>query len=64
MFAPLLSRESDVHKSVFVVHTCFSFLYRLDSWFSRLNGFTVVNFGALYSLLFGVDQGSVLKAVP
>ena len=36
-------------------------------WFSLLNGlngFTLVIFGALYSLLFSVSQSSVLKAVP
>ena len=43
---------------------CFSFLYRLDRWFSRLNGLTLVFVWALYSVLFGVSQGSVLKAVP
>ena len=46
-------------------HKCFSFrfLYRLHCWFSRLNGFTLVICRALYSLLCGVNQGSVLKAV-
>ena len=39
------------------------FLYRLDRWFSSLNGFTLVILGALYSLLFGVSQGSVLVTV-
>ena len=42
----------------------FSFLYILDRWSSPLNGFTLVILGALNSLLFGVSQGSVLKAVP
>ena len=43
----------------------FLFLYRLDHWFSCLNGFNLVIFWVLrnYSLLFGVSQGSVLKAV-
>ena len=35
-------------------------VYILDRWFTRLNGFTLVT----DSLLFGVSQGSVLKAVP
>ena len=39
------------------------FLYRLNRWFSRLNWFYTSNFRALYSFLFGVSQGSVLKAV-
>ena len=30
-------------------------LYRLDHWFSCFNGFTLVNFGGLYSLLSGVN---------
>ena len=39
------------------------FLYRLDRWFSRLNGFTrLVIIRALYSLLFGVNRASVLEA--
>ena len=29
--------------------------YRLDRWFSCLNGFTPVMFGALNSLLFGAE---------
>ena len=33
------------------------------SWFSRLNGFTLVMVGSIYSLLFGVSQSSVLKTV-
>ena len=48
----------------FISVSPFSFLYRLDRWFSRLNGFTLIIFKALYSLLFGVSQSSVLKAVP
>ena len=36
-------------------------LYRLDRWFSRLNGFTLVIFETLYILLFDVSQGCVLK---
>ena len=70
MFAPVLSQESDVQllSFVYVMITCFLFLvffilYRLDRWFSRLNGFTLVIFGTLYILLFGASQGSVLKAV-
>ena len=39
------------------------FLYRLDR-LSRLNGFTPVMVGALYSLLFGVNLDSLLKTVP
>ena len=35
-----------------------------DHWSEQMNGFTLVIFRALYSLLFGVSQGSVLKAVP
>ena len=31
----------------------------IETWFSCLNGFTLVIFGALYSLLFSVSQGSV-----
>ena len=38
------------------------FFYRLDRWFSRLNGFNFL--GPLCSLMFGVSQSSVLKAVP
>ena len=51
---------------VYFVLTCFSWIVFiwLDRWFSRLNGLTLVMFGPLYSLLFGVSQGSVLKAVP
>ena len=45
-------------------HPCFSFFYRLDRWFSRLNGYTLVIVWALYSLLFGVSTGFLLKAVP
>ena len=50
MFVPVLSQESDVQKLsfVYVIYTCFSFLvflYRLDRWFSRLNGFTLVLLG-------------------
>ena len=49
----------------FISVSRFSFLYRLyPPWFSRLNDFTLIIFGALYSLLFGVMQGSVLKTVP
>ena len=40
------------------------FFYRLDRWFFRLNGFTLLILLALYSLLFDVSQGSVLKTVP
>ena len=39
------------------------FLNRLDRWFSRSKGFTLVIFGELYSLLFAVSQCSVLKIV-
>ena len=39
------------------------FLYRFDRWFSRLDGLSHVIFRALYSLLFGVSQGFVLKTV-
>ena len=46
------------------VQPCFSFLYRLDRWFSRLNGLTLVIFWVLYNVLIDVSQGSVLKAVP
>ena len=71
MFNPaanVLSQESVVvvcfcNLYVFLVSRSF-ILYRLDRWFSRLNGFTLVIFGALYSLLFGVSQCSVLKAIP
>ena len=31
----------------FISVSRFSFLYRLDRWFSRLNGLTLVIFGAL-----------------
>ena len=48
----------------FISVSSFTFLYRLDRWFSCLNGFTLVIFWALYCLLFGVSQSSVLKAVP
>ena len=66
LFAPFLSQESDVQwlSSVYVVHKLsflVFFLYRLDRWFSRLNGFTLEIKGPL---LFGVSQGSVVKAVP
>ena len=39
------------------------FKYRLDRRFSILNGFILVIFWALYNLLFGVSQGTVLKTV-
>lgn len=40
-------------------------VFLLDRRFPRLNCFTLVIFGALYtsSLLFGMNQGSVLKTV-
>ena len=38
--------------------------YKLDRWFSSSNSFTINSqFGALYSLLFGICQGSVLNTV-
>ena len=48
----------------FISDSRFSFFFYIDktvAWFSRLNGFTLVIFGALHSLVFGVSQGSVLK---
>ena len=58
MFAPVLSQESDVQwlSDVYMVHKCFSFLYRLDCWFSRLNGVILVIVRGLYSLLFGLTK--------
>ena len=43
MFASVLSQKSDEQQlsSVYKVHTRFSFSYRLDRWFSRLNGFKI-----------------------
>ena len=41
----------------------YRFLYRLDCYFSCLNSFSLVIFWSLYSLLFGVCKGSVLKVV-
>ena len=67
MFASVLSQESDVQQLsfVYVVHTCFSFLVfiQIRRFVSRLNGFTLVIFGALYSLLFGVGLCSLLQVV-
>ena len=40
-----------------------SFLNILDLWFSRINGITLVICRVCYSLLFGVNQDSVLKNV-
>ena len=42
----------------------YTYIYRLDCRFSCFNGFSLVIFGALYSLLFGVSQGFMLKAIP
>ena len=39
------------------------FLHKLDRWFSRLNSFTLLIFAALYSLMFIVSQGSMLKTI-
>ena len=64
----VLSQESDVQCLSFdfmwfISVFCFSFLYRLNRCFSRLNGFTLVIFWALLSLLIGVSKSSVLKTV-
>ena len=39
------------------------FLYKLDRWFSCLNGVTLVICSFLYSVVFAVSQDSVFKAL-
>ena len=61
----MCSKEPVVQWLSFVdmVHKCHFFWYKLDRWFSCLNGFTLVICRALYSLLFGVSHVSVLTIV-